>query len=186
MKENLYIINSPTENCYVNFFNPKKLSIMEWHISLGHPSFTTMIHMQFLDKNELKDAASLIEGCDICAKAKQTRNPFSILNRRSHSSFELVHADIWGPYKEENVCSTKYMLTLVEDHSRLICIYLLSGKEQVADVLKAFIIMVKTQFHTDIKKFRTDNRSEFVNQVVYIIFVDHGILHHRSFTYTPQ
>lgn len=43
-----------------------------------------------------------------------------MLNRRSSNLFDLVHGDLWGPYNEANVCETKYMLTLVEDHSRVI------------------------------------------------------------------
>lgn len=181
MKFNLYIINSEIEH-NVYFSNPKKLSVMDWHISLGHPSYTAMKHLQLIDKKELEACADQIESCEVCAKAKQSRNSFPVLNRRSNALFEIVHADVWGPYTVGNIC----VLTLVEGHSRLIWVELLSGKDQVCSIFKNFITMVRTQFHTMIKQFQTDNGSEFLNQAVSRLFADHGILHHRFCTYTPQ
>lgn len=46
--------------------------------------------------------------------------------------------------------------------------------------------MIKTQFHTTIQKFNTDNGTEFVNRSVYQLFSEHGILHQRSCPHTPQ
>ncbi|GJS57750.1 hypothetical protein Tco_0652534 [Tanacetum coccineum] len=37
--------------------------------------------------------------CDICQKAKQTREPFLLSEHKSIVLAELVHLDLWGPYK---------------------------------------------------------------------------------------
>lgn len=136
LKGNLYIINSTTENYYVNFSNPKRMTMLEWHVFLGHPSLTTMKHMKILDQKQLTDATKAIENYEVCLKAKQARTQFLILNKRTQGLFE-IHADIWGSYIEDNICGTRYMLTLVEDHSRMIWIYLLHGKDQISKVLQA-------------------------------------------------
>lgn len=128
----------------------------------------------------------MIEECEVRVRAKQTRDSFPILNRRTSSLFELVHADMWGPYAQENTCSTKYMLTIVEDHSRMTWIYLLPSKDHVGEVLRTYIKMVNTQFHSDIKAYRTNNGTKFVNHTVQHMFAEYGILHQRSCTYTPQ
>lgn len=49
-------------------------------------------------------------------------------------------------------------------------IYLISGKDQVVEVLKGFINMIKIQFHYTIKRLITDNGTGFVNQYVYQLF----------------
>ncbi|GJR68574.1 ribonuclease H-like domain-containing protein [Tanacetum coccineum] len=37
--------------------------------------------------------------CDTCKKAKQTREPFPLSDHRSTKIRQLVHLDVWGPYK---------------------------------------------------------------------------------------
>lgn len=72
-------------------------------------------------------------------RAKQTREPFPLLNKRSASLFEIVHVYVWGPYGEESVRNIRFVLTLVEDHSRMIWTYLISSKDLVCSVLDTFI-----------------------------------------------
>lgn len=52
------------------------------------------------------------------------RDPLHVINGRLEDLFDIVHADLCDPYGQENICSTKYMSTLVEDHSRMIWAYL--------------------------------------------------------------
>lgn len=101
--------------------------MMEWRIYLGHPSLTAMRHMSILEKQKLAAKCSEIEACEVCLKAKHAWSEFPVLNKRSSTLFEMVHEDIWGPYTEDNICGVKYMLTLVEGHSRMVWVYL-SGK----------------------------------------------------------
>ena len=58
-----------------------------WHKRLGHPSPAC-----------LQLASSLLP-ISICPKAKQTRLPFPLSTIKSHSPFNLLHCDIWGPHK---------------------------------------------------------------------------------------
>lgn len=34
--------------------------------------------------------------------------------------FELIHVDLWGPYREPSSCSDVYFLTIVDDISRAV------------------------------------------------------------------
>lgn len=142
------------------------MPLKSWHIFLGHPSVTTMKHLKFITDANENEAFEVIKNCEVCLKAKQTRDPFPQLNERSEILFELIHGDIWGPYGDENVNNTKFVLTLVEDHSRVIWTYLLQSKDQVPTVLYTFIKIVENQFDAHIKYFRSDNGKEFVNKRV--------------------
>ncbi|GJX28138.1 hypothetical protein Tco_0236217 [Tanacetum coccineum] len=49
------------------------------------------------DKIGLKDFES--SPCDVCHKAKQTREPFPMSDHKTSVIGELVHLDVWGPYR---------------------------------------------------------------------------------------
>ncbi|GKF46859.1 hypothetical protein Tco_0136661, partial [Tanacetum coccineum] len=62
----------------------------------GHPSDQAVDVLQN-DLNFTRD--SKVSPCNICHKAKQTREPFPISDHQTTSIGELVHLDMWGPYK---------------------------------------------------------------------------------------
>lgn len=186
MKENLYIFETITEMQYCNLFNIADMSLSDLHNFLGHSSISTMQHMKALSGMYSRDEMLELRHCEICLRSKQNRNPFPQLQRRRESLFELVHVDLWGPYGEDNVNHYKYVLTIVEDHSRTIWTYLLRTKDQVPIVIHAFIKMVEVHFEKHIRFFRTDNGTEFVNERVAKTFRDHGVLHQRSCAHSPQ
>lgn len=68
--------------------------MQEWHISLDHPFVSTMKYMKILNGKLLSETIDAIKSCEVCIKAKQTKNQFPILNRRTEHLFDLVHADL--------------------------------------------------------------------------------------------
>lgn len=70
-----------------------------------------------------------LESCEFSMKAKQCRDPFLVLNKRSNHLFEMIHADLWGPYGEENICNIKYVVIIVKYHNRVMWTYLISSKD---------------------------------------------------------
>ncbi|GKA69276.1 ribonuclease H-like domain-containing protein [Tanacetum coccineum] len=67
-----------------------------WHTRLGHPS-DQAVNMLQQDLNFTKD--SHVSPCDICHKAKQTREPFLSSDHQTTEIGELIHLDLWGPCK---------------------------------------------------------------------------------------
>jgi len=67
-----------------------------WHHRLGHASLKTIQHLPTLQN---KINSSDIEDCDICPLAKQCRLQFPVSSSRSTNIFQLMHLDVWGPYK---------------------------------------------------------------------------------------
>lgn len=67
-----------------------------WHRRLGHPSSHVLKCLDLLHNN--KDV-ELLNSCSVCPLAKQPRLSFPISNSKTSMSFELVHMDLWGPYK---------------------------------------------------------------------------------------
>ena len=89
-----------------------------------------------------------------------------------------------GPYRTISSCGASYFLTIVDDFSRAVWIYLLADKKEVSIMLKRFLAMVERQFAQQVKIFRSDNGTKFTCLKSY--FFDKGIIFQTSCTSTPQ
>ncbi|KAL0298504.1 UNVERIFIED_CONTAM: Retrovirus-related Pol polyprotein from transposon TNT 1-94 [Sesamum radiatum] len=152
-----------------------------WHQRLGHPSFKTLQHVKGFSSSVLTDNTI----CDVCPMAKQSRLPFKqvLLNLLL---FELIHIDLWGPYKHASLSGCHFFLTIVDDYSRTTWTYLLKHKSQAVPLLETYLQMVQTQFDAKVKFVRSDNGLEFLSLQCQSLFSNLGIIHQRSCTYTPQ
>ena len=81
-----------------------------WHRRLGHPAFSVFSTISGV-KN--KDCSS---HCDVCFRAKQTRDVFPDSMNKTSKCFELIHVDVWGPYRVPSSCGAAYFLTIVDDY----------------------------------------------------------------------
>lgn len=151
-----------------------------WHERLGHPSVGVMNHLDFISCN---DSSKI---CDVCHRAKQTRLPFPQSNSTTQHCFDLVHVDIWGPYKIPSLSGAKFLLTLVDDHSRAVWVYTMQHKSQAASLLDTFLTYVNNQFGLTVKSIRTDNGMEFLGSCCQDLFKERGIVHQRTCAYIPQ
>nr|GMD52741.1 uncharacterized protein LOC109181269 [Ipomoea batatas] len=75
--------------------------------------------------------------------------------------FDLLHMDIWGPYKVATIHGHHYFLTILDDHSRAVWVYLMRTKSEVRSLIIQFCNLVENQFGTTVKCIRSDNGLEF-------------------------
>lgn len=104
-----------------------------WHSRLGHPSKVVSKHVDPL-KNETLD--NLL--CEFCLMAKQTGLPFDDSSNISFDCFELLHIDIWGPYKQPSLFGASYFLTVIDEFTRCTWTFLMKLKSQTVATLKVF------------------------------------------------
>ncbi|KAJ0435793.1 putative RNA-directed DNA polymerase [Helianthus annuus] len=154
-----------------------------WHTRLGHPSDNVLNVLKHTLNIETSKETQL---CEVCHKAKQHRIPFPLSDHVSKCVGELVHLDLWGPYKVTSKEGFKYFLTVVDDFSRAIWVYLIKTKDEVIGCIINFYTFLKNQFEKTVKIFRSDNGTEFVNKQVATFSESNGILHQTSCTHTPQ
>lgn len=163
-------------SAYVATVNPTLL----WHFTLGHvPS--PVFKMFSIDG--LTQAITL---CDCCMLAKKTRQSFSTSLSTATYIFDLVHIDLWGPYRNKTHQTCSMFLMIVDDKSRVTRVYLLFDKTQVVKMFVDFIQYVETQFDVKIKAVRSDNGSEFPNKAMISCFAAKGIVHETTCVYTPE
>ncbi|GKC84196.1 cysteine-rich receptor-like protein kinase 8, partial [Tanacetum coccineum] len=154
-----------------------------WHHRLGHVSDSKMKYMNGLPVSLSK---SCLDKCFSCPMAKFTKLPYDLSDSHSTSIFELIHIDIWGPYKVPTDGQFRYFLTIVDDCSRGTWVYLLKHKSESFDALKAFIKFVSTQFEKQVKIVRSDNALEFVKGQCDPYLSSHCIVHQTSCVDRPQ
>ncbi|WJZ84553.1 hypothetical protein VitviT2T_004153 [Vitis vinifera] len=152
-----------------------------WHRRLGHLSSS---RLDFMAKHLLNFPFQSNNACDVCALAKQRRLPFSVSSISSVRHFELIHCDIWGPYKIDSLSGAKYFLTIVDDYSRFTWVFFMHHKSETQHLLVNFFSFVQTQFHVSIANIRVDNGGEFFSMREF--FKQKGTTYQHSCVYTPQ
>ncbi|KAJ0495203.1 putative RNA-directed DNA polymerase [Helianthus annuus] len=176
----LYFINKGgnfTNLCF-NSLNNSNL----WHNRLGRPADQILSIL----KGDLGVNEVVKNPCETCHRAKQVRVPFPLSEHKTKNVGDLVHLDVWGPYKVASRDGFKYFLTVVDDYSRVVWCYLLKNKMEVFENIESFYELILTQFKKRVKIFRSDNVTEFVNSNMNNFCKTKGILHQTSCSYTPQ
>ncbi|GJY52425.1 putative RNA-directed DNA polymerase [Tanacetum coccineum] len=151
-----------------------------WHNRLGHPANQVLLLLKrSLNLNHESP-------CEVCHKAKQIREPFPLSKNKSTFFGQLIHLDVWGPYRVVSREGFRYFLTIVDDYSRSVWVYMLKSKDEVFSMFVSFYNLVLTQFDKKIKTIRSDNGTEFLNNKMSTFLDTMGVLHQTTVAYTPQ
>lgn len=92
---------------------------------------------------------------------KFSKLPLSLSSSHAASSKELLHVDIWRPYKVATRQRYKFFLTLVDDHTRMVWVYLIQHKYDFLQTPRGFFAYVYNHFVRRLKILRLDNALEF-------------------------
>ncbi|OMO64840.1 Integrase, catalytic core [Corchorus capsularis] len=182
LRDGLYYLE-PVHNGGVLMSVNKGKDSSVWHRMLGHASNEKIRQIQL---SCCEVVCENVLHCDSCLRAKQTRLPFSISGIKSVSCFDLIHGDIWGGYKTTSSSGAHYFLTIVDDFSRGVWVYLMEYKSEVSHYLIMFCNMIATQFGKKVKHIRTDNGPEFQSNCMLDYYKEYGIVLQTSCTDTPQ
>lgn len=154
-----------------------------WHLRLGHAPILKIKQIHCLSLTRPNDESKI---CVTCPMAKFTKLPFNHSESQAKDKFELIHLDIWGPYKECTKGIYRYFLTIVDDKTRYTWVYLLSLKSEALQTISTFCEYVDTHFKKKIKFLRSDNALEFNTIECQSLFEKLGIVHQTSCVYRPQ
>ena len=142
----LYILNacklSSTSSCSAVASHSADTNL--WHARTGHVPLSVLKLFPFQCKSSVNHT------CDICHLSKQVRNPFANSESCSSNVFDLVHMDLWGPYRIKTHGSCSYFLTIVDDMSRAAWVFLLPDKIGVSRIISDFLSYVINQFKTSV------------------------------------
>lgn len=86
-------------------FEEKKIKLQISHARMGHTSVSKMKHLSVFDDFDLDNMF-----CETCRIAKHHRLPFQRSESIAQHLFDIVHIDLWGPYKVSSISGAKILL----------------------------------------------------------------------------
>ncbi|GKC56343.1 retrovirus-related pol polyprotein from transposon TNT 1-94 [Tanacetum coccineum] len=98
----------------------------------------------------------------------------------------LLHMDLYGPMRVASVNGKKYILVIVDDYSRFTWVKCLRSKYEASDFIIKFLNMIHVRLKVPVRRIRTDNGTEFVNQTLREYYDTIVISHETSISRSPQ
>nr|GFC41541.1 retrovirus-related Pol polyprotein from transposon TNT 1-94 [Tanacetum cinerariifolium] len=99
---------------------------------------------------------------------------------------QLLHMDLCGPMRISSINGKRYILVIVDDYSRYTWVQFLRSKDEAPEVIIKFLKRITVLLQSPVIIIRTDNGTEFKNQVLKVYFDSVGISHQLSSVRTRQ
>ncbi|GKA61310.1 retrovirus-related pol polyprotein from transposon TNT 1-94 [Tanacetum coccineum] len=179
--QNVILVHCFNKNAFSNYVSKHYVDIKTFNKRLAYTSVSKLVH---IPQYRHLDVSSF--SCECCLLSKHHRLPFQRSTSIAKNPFDLIHVDLWGPFKHPAQDGAHYFYTIVDDHARATWTYLVHSKTQVYDLLVSFLAYVTNHFKTSVKIIMSDNGTEIVNAACNSLFMTKGVLHQRSMAYTPQ
>ncbi|KAJ9539037.1 hypothetical protein OSB04_031770 [Centaurea solstitialis] len=160
-----------------------------WHKRLSHLNFR---YIDKIVKHQLVSGIPMIkfeqeEMCPGCEKGKMKRASHPPKPEQgSKSPLSLLHMDLCGPMKFQSLAGRKYILVIVDDFSRYTWTKFLENKDETSSLIINFIKAVQVQLKLPVQTVRTDNGTEFKNNVLKSFYNSFGITQTFSAARTPE
>jgi transposase InsO family protein len=164
-----------------------------WHRRLAHLGYRNLaklvrddliIGIKDLTPAEIEAADKTM--CEPCIMGKHHRAPFESSTTKTTKRLELLHMDLSGPMPVESLGGSKYYATVLDDYSGLSIVRPIKRKTHAAEFVKESIILLETQTGERVRKVRTDNGGEYINDYLGEFFKSKGIIHETTAPYTPE
>ena len=182
----LYVLQRTTIIWDVSVLISQNLNkTLMWHMRLGHMSERGM---KILEKQGVlgDDKMGPVEFCEVCVLGKSSRTSFKTAVHKTKGTLDYIHSDLWGLAQTTSLGGAKYFLSLIDDYSRMVWVYILKSKTEVFEKFKQWKALVETQTCRKVKRLRTDNGLEFCNQLFNDFCAQNGVVRHKTVRHTPQ
>ncbi|GKA89940.1 retrovirus-related pol polyprotein from transposon TNT 1-94 [Tanacetum coccineum] len=114
--------------------------------------------------------------CCACAMGKSNKKPHKPKSEDTNQEkLYLLHMDLCGPMRVASVNGKKYILFIVDDYSRFTWVKCLRSKDEALDFIIKFLKMIQVRLKVPIRRIRTANGTEFVNQTLRVYYEKVGI-----------
>jgi hypothetical protein len=99
--------------------------------------------------------------CNACILGKNCEQPFYGSTSRASRKFGIIHSDLCGPMPVQYANGNKYLLTFIDDYTRMCWVYLLKEKSQVFATFKNFHLWITNETQLNIGTLRSENGGEY-------------------------
>ncbi|GJY69398.1 integrase, catalytic region, zinc finger, CCHC-type containing protein [Tanacetum coccineum] len=126
----------------------------------------------------------MIKSSPVCLLSKASKTKSWLWHRRlNHLNFGTIN-DL--ARKDLSINGKKYILVIVDDYSRFTWVKFLRSKDETPEFVINFLKQIQVGLNKTVRYIRTDNGTEFVNQVMSKYYEGVGIFHQKSVPRTPQ
>nr|GFC30418.1 Gag-Pol polyprotein [Tanacetum cinerariifolium] len=125
--------------------------------------------------------------CPSCEQVKSKRAshpPKPVPNSRQR--LHLLHMDLCGQMRIASINGKWYILVIVDDYSRYTWVHFQRSKDEAPAVIITFLKRITVLLQSPVIIIRTDNGTEFKNQVLKEYFDSAGISHQMSSVRAPR
>ena len=121
--------------------SPTSSSFYLWHFRLGHVSAP---RLRFLASTGALGNlhAHDISDCSGCKLAKFSALPFPKSITISHTPFDLIHSDVWGPAPVATKGGSRYYVSFIDDCTRFCWVYLMKQRSEFSSIFKQFRALI--------------------------------------------
>ena len=161
-------------------------SSLLWHARFGHLNSDSL---RLLKKNGVAGLPTIPrkhKQCDACILGKHSKQSFHDSHSRAHRKLELIHSDLCGPMPIPSANGNKYIMTFIDDYTRMCWVYLLKNKSDAFQTFKNFHKWIENDAQSHIGSIRTDNGKEYTSNEFEHYLRQHGIKHQTTVPYNPQ
>nr|GFA72544.1 hypothetical protein [Tanacetum cinerariifolium] len=125
--------------------------------------------------------------CSACAMGKSKKKSHKPKSEDTNQEkLYLLHMDHCGLMRVESVNGKKYILVIVDEYSHFTWVKCFRSKDEVPDFIIKFLKMIQIRLKVPVRRIRTDNGTEFVNQTLREYYERVGISHKTSVARSPQ
>ncbi|GKE82397.1 retrovirus-related pol polyprotein from transposon TNT 1-94, partial [Tanacetum coccineum] len=125
--------------------------------------------------------------CSACAMSKSKKKPHKPKSEDTNQEkLYLLHMDLCGPMRVASVNRKKYILIIVNDYYQFTWVKFLRSKDESSNFIIKFLKMIQVRLKVPVRRIRTDNGTEFVNQTLREYYEKVGISHKTSIARLPQ
>ena len=157
------------------------------HDRLGHVSVYTMKKsIPLVDGVEVEMNASL-DQCDICVISKSKRKSRKASAKlENREPLELLHSDIQGPMKNAGLSGARYFVPVLDETTGISMVRPIKKKSEAPAAVKEMIAVMENMTQKTVKRFRSDNASEFLSKSFQSYLSQKGIKMETSPPYSPE
>ncbi|GJU68558.1 retrovirus-related pol polyprotein from transposon TNT 1-94 [Tanacetum coccineum] len=160
-----------------------------WHRRLSHLNFGAINNLvrHGLVRGLPKLKFEKDHLCSACAMGKNKKKPHKPKSEDTNQEkLYLLHIDLCGPMRVASVNAKKYTLVIVDDYSLFTWVKCLRSKDEAPDFIIKFLKMIQVRLKVHVRRIRTDNGTEFVNQTLREYYEKVGISHETYVARSPQ
>ncbi|GKD19403.1 retrovirus-related pol polyprotein from transposon TNT 1-94, partial [Tanacetum coccineum] len=166
-----------------------KIKSWLWHRRLNHLNFGTINDLARKDLVRGLPRLKFEKGhlCSACQLGKSKK--YSHKPKTENTNMEVLHTlhmNLCGPMRVQSINRKKYILVIVDDYSRFTWVKFLRSNDETPEFVINFLKQIQVGLNKTVRYIRTDNGTEFVNQVMSKYYEGVGIFHQKSIPRTPQ